>query len=293
MGQILLRLKRQPQHRDSVRYRCVPYERYVYDAYGTPYFRDGSRTPVVERTTDNPYLFQGRRYDTETGLYYYRNRYYSPDLGRFMQRDPMGYVDGMGLYEFVGGRVTVAVDPMGSEARLLYPPTEETIPPSVPKSEAPFVCCKEWTKWWQILYGKPTPEEPQRDKVAKCFWWEFSCAYPTGRKIIETATVGGGLTYGGFIKGAVGARAGKIAGYYLIYTKLQFLWYGGDAAEKCTSVVCTRFAVPKRVKKYRAWYNPMRIFRGDTYECWGCPDGSEEAPTPGEDGWVRKNPQRE
>jgi len=31
-----------------------------------------------------------------------------------MQRDPMGYVDGMGLYEFVGGRVTVGVDPMGS-----------------------------------------------------------------------------------------------------------------------------------------------------------------------------------
>jgi len=34
-------------------------------------------------------------------------------LGRFLQRDPAGYVDGMSLYEFVGGRSTLAVDPLG------------------------------------------------------------------------------------------------------------------------------------------------------------------------------------
>jgi len=63
-----------------------PVERYLYDAYGVPSLNDGARQPVVSRVTDNPYLFHGRRYDPETGLYYYRNRYYSPALGRFMQR---------------------------------------------------------------------------------------------------------------------------------------------------------------------------------------------------------------
>jgi hypothetical protein len=36
-----------------------------------------------------------------------------PTLGRFVQRDPLGYVDGMGLYEYVGGRTTAARDPFG------------------------------------------------------------------------------------------------------------------------------------------------------------------------------------
>lgn len=35
--------------------------------------------------------FTGQRYDAETGLYYYKNRHYSPALGRFLQPDPSGY----------------------------------------------------------------------------------------------------------------------------------------------------------------------------------------------------------
>ena len=42
-------------------------ERYSYDVFGKP-----SNTSDV----NNPYLFTGRRYDDETGLYYYRARYY-------------------------------------------------------------------------------------------------------------------------------------------------------------------------------------------------------------------------
>ena len=37
----------------------------------------------------NPYIFTGRRFDDETGLYCYRNRYYSAELGRFVSRDPL------------------------------------------------------------------------------------------------------------------------------------------------------------------------------------------------------------
>jgi RHS repeat-associated protein len=36
----------------------------------------------------NPYMFTGRRYETETGFYYYRARYYNPYIGRFLQTDP-------------------------------------------------------------------------------------------------------------------------------------------------------------------------------------------------------------
>jgi len=89
-------------------------ERYWYEPYGNVTFADPTG---VERTEDNALnktlLFQGRRYDPETGFYYYRNRYYSPVLGRFLQRDPAGYQDGMSLYFFTSGSPTSLSDPLG------------------------------------------------------------------------------------------------------------------------------------------------------------------------------------
>jgi RHS repeat-associated protein len=60
--------------------------------------------------------FNGQRYDSETGLYYYKNRYYSPKLGRFLQTDPIGYDGGdLNLYTYVGNSPTVYTDPLGLE----------------------------------------------------------------------------------------------------------------------------------------------------------------------------------
>ncbi len=78
-------------------------ERYSYDAYGTRAIEgvsNGGRS-VIGLTTG----FTGRELDEETGLYYFRNRMYSASAGRFVSRDPMGYVDGMSLYRgyFVPG----------------------------------------------------------------------------------------------------------------------------------------------------------------------------------------------
>lgn len=60
----------------------------------------------------SPYLFAGRPRDAETGLYYFRNRYYSPTLGRFISPDPLDYVDGMNVYAYVNGNVVNLIDPM-------------------------------------------------------------------------------------------------------------------------------------------------------------------------------------
>ena len=53
------------------------------------------------------------RYDPETDLHHVRNRGYNPALGRWIQRDPISYSGGINLYEYVGGRAVVAVDPAG------------------------------------------------------------------------------------------------------------------------------------------------------------------------------------
>jgi RHS repeat-associated protein len=57
--------------------------------------------------------FQGREYDAETGLYYFRHRYYDPELGRFTQTDPMGYDDSMNLYQAFNQSPQNFGDPMG------------------------------------------------------------------------------------------------------------------------------------------------------------------------------------
>ena len=51
--------------------------------------------------------------DPECELYYVRNRTYSPVLGRWIQRDPIGYAGGINLYEYVGGRAVAAVSTEG------------------------------------------------------------------------------------------------------------------------------------------------------------------------------------
>ncbi len=67
-----------------------------------------------ESAISNNILFQGREYESETGLYYFRARYYNPKLGRFLQTDPMGYEDSMNLYQSFGNNPVNFIDPMGA-----------------------------------------------------------------------------------------------------------------------------------------------------------------------------------
>ncbi len=58
-------------------------------------------------------MFTAREYDNETELYYYRARYYNTNIGRFLQRDPMGYVDGPNPYTYCLNAPLNWVDPLG------------------------------------------------------------------------------------------------------------------------------------------------------------------------------------
>ncbi len=72
---------------------------------------DGSFASRASTAFANPYAFTGRRFDPESGLYYYRARYYHVNLGRFLSRDPI-WAD-RSLYSYVENNPTNAVDPSG------------------------------------------------------------------------------------------------------------------------------------------------------------------------------------
>jgi RHS repeat-associated protein len=95
-----------------------------YDPYGKPYFLKPTGNPQnpyessESSTIGNTTLFQGREYDSETGLYYFRARYYDPELGRFLSSDPMGYQDSMNLYQAFNCNPVNFLDPLGLAKKI-------------------------------------------------------------------------------------------------------------------------------------------------------------------------------
>jgi len=78
---------------------------YEYSVYG--------QVAASDPNHPNPFLFTGRRFDRETGLYYYRARYYNPYIGRFLQTDPVGYDDGINWYLYCSNNPVNFVDASG------------------------------------------------------------------------------------------------------------------------------------------------------------------------------------
>ena len=77
---------------------------YTYDAFG-----------VEQNVSDgdlNPFRYCGEQFDNETGNYYLRARYYSPNIGRFTQEDPI--MDGLNWYTYCAGNPVVYSDSSGT-----------------------------------------------------------------------------------------------------------------------------------------------------------------------------------
>ncbi|MBN1662328.1 MAG: C40 family peptidase [Deltaproteobacteria bacterium] len=86
-------------------------QRYEYDTFG-------NTTITLQGNISQPYAFTGREWHTETGMYFYRARYYDPQVGRFVTKDPIGFAGGdVNLYGYVLNNPVMLIDPSGLEAQ--------------------------------------------------------------------------------------------------------------------------------------------------------------------------------
>jgi RHS repeat-associated protein len=85
---------------------------YLYDSFG--------QIITVTSGLENPYTYTGRELDNESGLYFYRARYYDPTVGRFLQEDPIkGFLflpKSQNNYAYTLNNPINFIDPLGESA---------------------------------------------------------------------------------------------------------------------------------------------------------------------------------
>ena len=80
---------------------------YEYDSFGKIIAQSGSYAD------ENPIRFSSEYFDSETGLVYYNYRYYNPDLGRWLSKDPIAEKGGYNLYGMLANEPISDIDYLG------------------------------------------------------------------------------------------------------------------------------------------------------------------------------------
>ena len=111
-------------------------EYYAYSPFGKQTVLDATGDIILGSAYENNYGFTGRYLDIEINLWYFRARYFSDSLGRFITRDPLGYVDGMSFYNGYFAEM-FGLDPEGTTGR--FSPFNEPLAPHVNPQTGEFV----------------------------------------------------------------------------------------------------------------------------------------------------------
>ena len=85
--------------------------RYDYDPFGR--LTKIWESSELASAGSNPFRFSTKLFESDFGVYYYGYRSYSPELGRWLSRDPIGEHGGVNVYRIAANQVANAIDPFG------------------------------------------------------------------------------------------------------------------------------------------------------------------------------------
>jgi RHS repeat-associated protein len=198
----------------------VPAERYLYSPYGALTFLGGSFNVLGTQQSQigNSLTYTGRQYDAESGLYYYRQRFYHGALGCFLSRDRIEYNNYDGnLYQYATSNPVILTDPFGTFAWVPITCLSCGICMGLPLLVCLFECVNDptWDKpceGFKSCYGKclaaATSPVSSTGYVTVCTAACATCGICTAFPVICGAGVAGGGAAGGGAGGAGGAGAG-------------------------------------------------------------------------------------
>jgi len=148
---------------------------YTYSPFGIVLAKTGS--------FDSRYQFSTKEYDSTVGLNYYGYRYYSPQLGRWPSRDPIGELGGLNVYSFVLNAPTAWIDVHGMSPSIPWdpnrPPGFQPFPPpwspGTPTQPGPPIGYPPWEPW-----------PPDRGILPELDWHITidSCCIESGRDLL-------------------------------------------------------------------------------------------------------------
>jgi RHS repeat-associated protein len=156
-------------------------ERYAYTAYGQLTIADASGSQISNSAISKRYTYTGREWDEGLSLYHYRARMYDAVAGRFVNRDPLSYIDGSSLYQAYF--VPSLKDPLGLGCYVTY--SCSVIGMSDEAEPTCFYSCKVVNKENRGSWGgnpgfscKDVPDDYVKFRsgdAAKEQWWNPFC----------------------------------------------------------------------------------------------------------------------
>jgi RHS repeat-associated protein len=88
-------------------------ESYRYSSFGEEQITNEKGRMVSDSAAGNPWRYRGKRVDKEVGLVCFGQRYYDPEVGRWISPDPVGNIDGPNLYVFARNNPMTYIDYFG------------------------------------------------------------------------------------------------------------------------------------------------------------------------------------
>jgi RHS repeat-associated protein len=96
-------------------------------------------------------------FDNETGIYFYRNRYFDPVAGRFLSEDPLRFLSGSDFYSYVHNNPVRFLDPYGLQEKKKKEKDPDTTGDWIPGVH--WIKCKIWGYYClQVVFQKKQEE---------------------------------------------------------------------------------------------------------------------------------------